>query len=223
MVRLSTPFYIASDYRKLTHRVSLGSVQPRLIPIQPRNSTIQCFLLYRVSICMLLFAMRSAPIPAGVAGSALCASLASRPPRLFGPTSVATRVLDRFVDPLFSYCYELLFLQLLCLQNHLRCPLVLGDSTLFPTLHSLCAAALKSVLTPLLPHSCGLWVVAKKVNSFAISQIQTLFAKRPGWGYLASSYPQTFRRSRPSRRAATWTWRAHPTIIAATSRIQVHG
>ncbi len=32
--------------------------------------------------------------------------------------------------------------------------------------------------------SCSLFVVAKKVNSFGIKQIQPLFAKHPGWGYL---------------------------------------
>jgi hypothetical protein len=33
-------------------------------------------------------------------------------------------------------------------------------------------------------YSCGLFVVAKKVNSFIIKQIHTLFTKHPGWGYL---------------------------------------
>src|SRR5712664_894 len=36
--------------------------------------------------------------------------------------------------------------------------------------------------TPLFPYSCSLFVVAKKVNSFGIKQIQTLFPKHPGWG-----------------------------------------
>src|SRR6266852_73478 len=40
-------------------------------------------------------------------------------------------------------------------------------------------------LTPLLRYSCKLFVAPKKVNSFAIKQIQTLSAKHPGWGYLA--------------------------------------
>jgi len=30
--------------------------------------------------------------------------------------------------------------------------------------------------------SCGLFGLSKKVNSFAIKQIQPLFAKHPGWG-----------------------------------------
>jgi hypothetical protein len=33
-------------------------------------------------------------------------------------------------------------------------------------------------------YSCELFVVAKKVNSFVIKQIQTLCAEHPGWGYL---------------------------------------
>ena len=37
-------------------------------------------------------------------------------------------------------------------------------------------------LTPLLPYSCSLLLALKKVNSFAIKQIQTLFAKCRGWG-----------------------------------------
>jgi hypothetical protein len=34
----------------------------------------------------------------------------------------------------------------------------------------------------LFSYRCGLFVVAKKVKSFATKQIQTLFAKHPGWG-----------------------------------------
>jgi hypothetical protein len=33
-------------------------------------------------------------------------------------------------------------------------------------------------------YSCGLFVAAKNVNSFAIKQIRTLLQKHPGWGYL---------------------------------------
>jgi hypothetical protein len=191
-------------------------------PIQPRNSTVQWFLLYAVKLSMLPFAMHSAPIPAGVASGASRASLVSRAPQLPITASVPTRVLDRFVNPFFSYCYELLFPQLLCFDNHLRCPLVFRN-TPYPQLSVLCAGALRSILTPLLTHSCGLLVVTKKVNSFAIRQIQTLLAKYPGWGCLENTDPRTFRRSRLSRRSATWTRHAHPTIIAVSSRFQVHG
>jgi hypothetical protein len=170
---------------------------------------------------MLPFAMRSAPIPAGVAGSASSALPATRAPQLAGRTSVPTRVVHRFAHPLFSYRYELLFPQLLCFDNHLRCPIV------FLTLPRNSVSSANSVvnrpLTPVLTYSCGLFGVAKRVNSFAIKEIQTLFAKYPGWGYLIDSRLHTLRHSSFRRRAATWTRPAHPTIIAATFRFQVHG
>jgi hypothetical protein len=37
--------------------------------------------------------------------------------------------------------------------------------------------------TPVFSSTCRLFVAPKKVNSFAIKQIQTLFRKHPGWGY----------------------------------------
>jgi outer membrane lipoprotein-sorting protein len=39
-----------------------------------------------------------------------------------------------------------------------------------------------SVANPMFSVFCGLFVISKKVNSFAIKQIQPLFAKHPGWG-----------------------------------------
>jgi hypothetical protein len=45
-------------------------------------------------------------------------------------------------------------------------------------------APLPIELTPLVRYSCSLLPAPKKVNSFGIKQIQTLFAKHPGWGYL---------------------------------------
>jgi len=172
---------------------------------------------------MLPFAMRSTPIPAGVAGSASSLLPATQPraPQLFSGTSVPTRVVHRFARPLFSYCYELLFPQLLCFDNHLRCPIVF--LTLPRNSVSSANSGVNRPLTPVLTYSCGLCGVAKRVNSFAIKQIQTLFAKYPGWGHLTSSRPHTCRHSSPRRRAATWTRPAHPTIIAATFRFQVHG
>src|SRR5712692_137970 len=63
--------------------------------------------------------------------------------------------------------------------------------------------------------SCGLFVVAKKINSFAIKQIQTLLQKHPGWGYLSTSTP-------PFDSAVVCaTWRLYPMCphsIAHTSR-----
>jgi hypothetical protein len=41
---------------------------------------------------------------------------------------------------------------------------------------------LQTKLTPFLRYSYKLFVAPKKVNSFAIKQVQTLSAKHPGWG-----------------------------------------
>ena len=38
----------------------------------------------------------------------------------------------RFLSPLFSQRYELLFPQLFCFHNHLRCPLVFSSRCIFP-------------------------------------------------------------------------------------------
>src|ERR1700676_889159 len=38
----------------------------------------------------------------------------------------------RFLSPLFSQCYELLFPQVFCFHNHLRCPLVFSSRCVFP-------------------------------------------------------------------------------------------
>ena len=170
---------------------------------------------------MLPFAMRSAPIPAGVAESASSVLLEARAPQLSCRPSVPTRAVHRFAHPLFSYCYKLLFPQLLCFDDHLRCPIVFLAPPRTPGSSGKSAA--NRTLTPVLTYCCGLFVVAKKVNSFAIKQIQTLFGKHRGWGCLASSYPRTFRPSRSGQPAATWTRRSHPTIIAASSRFQFYG
>jgi hypothetical protein len=50
-----------------------------------------------------------------------------------------------------------------------------------------------SVANPLVSYCCGLFALSKKVKSFAIKQIQTLFAKHPGGGgstqFHATHYP----------------------------------
>ena len=165
--------------------------------------------------------MRSAPIPAGVAESASSVLLAARAPQLSCRTSAPTRAVHRFAHPLFSYCYKLLFPQLLCFDDHLRCPIVFLALPRNPGSSGKSAA--NRTLTPVLTYCCGLFVVAKRFNSFAIKQIRTLFGKDREWGYLASSDPRTSRPSRSGQRAATWTPRAHPTIIAVSSRFQSHG
>jgi hypothetical protein len=201
MVRSTVPFLYSycvrlsetNPARKLGIRLTTPN------PIQPRNSTVQWFLLYAVKLSMLPFAMHSAPIPAGVASGASRASLVSRAPQLPITASVPTRVLDRFVNPFFSYCYELPFPQLLCFDNYLRCPLVFGN-TPYPQLSVLCAGAcpdrvgaFRNILTPLLTHSCGLLIVAKNINSFAIKQIQALLAKNTQGGvpleYRSANFP----------------------------------
>jgi hypothetical protein len=86
-----------------------------------------------------------------------------------------------FARPLFSWSYELLFPQPLCFDNHLRCPMFSRFALCFSR-HSSLAARHFSLLTPFLTCSCRLFVVAKKLNSFAINQIRTPSAKHPEWG-----------------------------------------
>jgi hypothetical protein len=114
--------------------------------------------------------------------------LPTSPRPLFSYTYEFPRPTDRSAGPLFSSSYELLFSQALCFDNHLRCPLFFGSA---PSAFSATGACSDPVgvttrcLTPLLTYSCELFVEAKKVNSFAIKQIQTLSAKHPGWGVSA--------------------------------------
>ena len=132
--------------------------------------------------------------------------------------------------PLFSYSlapiregYELLFPparrtlggQTLCFENHPRCPGVWG-STASGFLRALCAVAcpgLVGAASPFFSYYCKLFCSLKKINSFAIKQIQTLLRKHPGVGYVNIQAP----------RRATWTRRTHPIINAARLRCQVHG
>ena len=46
-----------------------------------------------------------------------------------------------------------------------------------------------SLSTPLFTYSCGLFVVGRKPNSFAIKQVQTLSAKYPGYRYPGRGTP----------------------------------
>src|SRR3984893_1526096 len=50
----------------------------------------------------------------------------------FSPHPQHASLDHRFLSPLFSKCYELLFPQLFCFHNHLRCPLVFSSRCIFP-------------------------------------------------------------------------------------------
>ncbi len=61
-----------------------------------------------------------------------------------------------------------------------------SQSSAFPRVAGTCSqcagGAWCKTASPVLSHSCSLFGVSKKVNSFAIRQIQPLFPKHPGWG-----------------------------------------
>jgi hypothetical protein len=136
----------------------------------------------------------------------------------------------RLVAPLFSYLYELLFPtarphpsvfsytynslggQPLCFDNRPHCTGVSG-STSGAASGFLCALGV-SVANPFFSYDCSLFCALKKVNSFAIKQIQPLFRKHPGWGYLDLE----------AFREATYARRTHPIINnPRLLRCQVHG
>jgi hypothetical protein len=108
---------------------------------------------------------------------------------------------DRFAAPLFSNIYELPFPQLLCFDKHLRCPIVFFA----PPRNSACSAnsVVNRPLTPLLTYCCGLFVVAKRIKSFAIKQIQTLSQNTRGGvspapsGHVGGRIPTDSRPSHP--------------------------
>jgi hypothetical protein len=89
--------------------------------------------------------------------------------------------------PLFSYSYELLFPQALCFDNHPHCPggVGVGASSCLPTF--LCGLCV-SVANPFFSYYCELFGIHKKLNSFAIKQIQTLSQKHGGYGIRRSSW-----------------------------------
>jgi len=109
---------------------------------------------------------------------------------------------------LFSYTYKSLGGQPLWIHILTNPPGVWGChcSSVLTTDQSQAASRFVSTACRL---SCSL----KKVNSFAIKQIQTLLWKHPGVGYVNIQAP----------RRATWTRRTHPIINAARLRCQVHG
>ena len=167
---------------------------------------------------MLAFAMRSSPAPVSFLGSVNCTGIASRvlhfslePPRdhLLEP---------RFVAPLFSWSYELLFPQPLCIHNDLRCPrgVPFGAAPAPELSRRIGSKRVHSI-------SYALFGVPKKPNLRRFNHLHTLSVKHPGWVYLTAFGRRVLRRSGLGRCFATWTRRAHPTIIAVSSRFQVHG
>jgi hypothetical protein len=76
-----------------------------------------------------------------------------------------------------------------------------------------------SSLQPLVP----LVALFSALPSFVFNRLQPLFPKHPGWRYLDLRTGRLFDTQNVRQPSATWTRRAHPTIIAASSRFQVHG
>jgi len=92
------------------------------IPVQPRNSTVQCIFIANFASRVLVSTMvrhLPAQFPDVVA-------------RLFGLAVHPAN--NRFSTPLFSASPELLFPQFLCFHNHLRCPLVFSSASNFQVL-----------------------------------------------------------------------------------------
>jgi len=148
--------------------VVLTTIRPSQIPVQPRNSTIQCFLLYRLSKPMLPFTMRSVSILALFTGS-VSRALRSR----LGVSSSAVAMLrtQRSVCPAF---FATLFFSV-------ACTLLVSLAPLFRP-------------RPL----CFQWLA----DSFAKCRgVVPLRCSRSRHACIAVS--------------ATWTRRAHPTIIAS--------
>ena len=142
-------------------------------PIQPRNSTVQWFLLYRVKLSMLPFAMRSVPTLALFTGSVSGAPQSPRRVSSSAPIRTWCALRCAFLATiLFSVAYALLF----------------SLAALFGT------------------------------RSLYFQCLADSFVKYRGVGY-PSSLPQ----HACIFRSATWTRDAHPTIIAVSSRFQVHG
>ncbi len=167
---------------------------------------------------MLAFAMRSSPRPrVPPRRCELRCRSSSRSP-LFARTSVRVLAMTPFVRPLFSWSYELLFPQALWIDIDTKCH---GGVP--------CGAARSSGLTrsirskSLRPARYTLFGICKEVNPSRFKQLRTLSAKHSAWGYLADLDRSLFRSCGPRPLFATWTRPAHPTIIAISSRFQVHG
>ena len=184
--------------------------------------------------------MRSAPIPAGVVRSASRVALASRAPRLPKVTSAPLRAFDRSIYPLFLYCYKSLFPQALCIHIYTKHPGVSPSAaSMLPPQRSRCCAFSRNSFVISRLHalilSCPSFSQPSPLFSVAYAlliSLAALFGTRSLYfQWLADSfvkyrgvgYPSSLPRHACSFRSATWTRAAHPTIIAVSSRFQVHG
>jgi hypothetical protein len=164
---------------------------------------------------MLAFAMRPSPRSSCPFAGANRAAVHSRvlhfslePPHYI--------LQPRFVAPLFSWSYELLFPQPLCIHNDLRCPPGCTPGAAPDLSRRIGSKRVHSI-------SYALFGVPKKPNRRRFNHLRTLSVKHLQWGYLTAFGRRVLRRSGRRRRFATWTRAAHPTIIAVSSRFQSHG
>ena len=170
---------------------------------------------------MLPFAMHSAPTLGRFAANASRALVPSHVPWPCGRTSEPRRAAFHLALP--SLCFHTLT------NRFSRKPFVFTSIQIargvmtprFPRRIPSCNHAYGSTL--LLPTACSLFGVLKKVKPRIFSHLQPLSTKHPGWGMPRPSDRQTVHAQNTRRRSATWTPRAHPTIIAASSRFQAHG
>jgi hypothetical protein len=191
------------------------------LSIQPRNSTIQCLLLYGFKMSMLAFPMRPSP---GLVSSQACANCSAVPPRplsLSIETVVRARMRAQFARPLFSWSYKSFLPQTLCVQILTKHPGVSPSVAFVPrTQHSLCCASSYNSCVvsnlPALGFSCRSFSRSSPLFSIACG----LFCRIPGGGV---PVPGTRLLQARIFRSATWTRVAHPTIITVSSRFQVHG
>src|SRR6266852_8918314 len=135
---------------------------------------------------MLPFVMKSAPQPSLPLNSCLpgASYLPNRPSGadpLRQPNFVA---LPAVAGPLFSYSYKSLFPQPSCFHIHTKPRGCHPPDISVRDLGPLCPPCLcgKSYILSSLPPVLPLFALFKKVNSFAIKQIQPLFAKHRGGG-----------------------------------------
>jgi len=95
-----------------------------------------------------------------------------------------------------------------------------GTSLQSPSQLVLCG---KSIVFRYLPPLFPLFALFSALPPFVFNRLRPLFLKHPGGGYLDPRTGRLFDAQNVRQPSATWTWAAHPTIITASSRFQVHG